>query len=265
MTTRVRISIGGGVFLVHALRRAPNFQHSAWGEALLLLSALVLVPMLLDLVGDARDDAVNGQLLRWARLGQLGAALSLVVGYGLRPGILATLVAIPWAIELLLLATIGARRILGQGRRPVFLGCRDAGLVYAAVGAAWMVADRLALRPLGFDPAIVLLTAVHFHYAGLLLPVLTGFALDAAKAKRGVGVIGLGVILGVPAVAVGITATQLRLDLPIEFAASWLMAGSGFAVAWLYVELAGQARWPTSTRILWLVAGLSLGAGMTLA
>jgi YndJ-like protein len=253
------------VFGVNTLRSVPDLRHGAWGEALLLFAALVLVPLLLDLLREPADDALNIRLLGEARRLQFGAALSLVLAYGLHPGLFAALAAFPWAGVLLLLAATGLRRVSRRGLGPLASLCRDAGLIYAAVGAAWLMADRLGWRPLGFDPAIVLLTAVHFHYAGLLLPVLTGRALKVSDPARRFSLIGAGTIAGVPAVAVGITATQLRLNPQIEVAATALMALGGFGVAALHVRLATQTRWPSGARALWLVAGLSLGAGMTLA
>lgn len=265
MKTVTRVWIGAGVFLVNTLCRVPSLQHGAWGEALLLFAALVLVPLLLDLLQDPADDAVNVGLLGEARRLQFGASLSLVLAYALPPGFFPALMAFPWAGVLLLLAATGLRRVSRRGPRSLASLCRDAGLIYAAVGAAWLLADRLGWRPLGFDPAIVLLTAVHFHYAGLLLPVLTGWALKVSGPAPRLSLVGAGVIAGVPAVAVGITSTQLRLNPLIEVAATALMALAGFGVAALHVRLATQTRWPPGTRMLWLAAGLSLGAGMALA
>lgn len=256
---------GSGVFLLNSVYRVPYLQHAAWAEALLLLAALVIVPLLLDMLPESVDDSATTRILEWARRLQFGAALSLVFAYSRPAGLVSTLAALPWAGVLLLLAATGARRILRRGPRPVAAGCSAAGLIYAAVGAAWLLADRLGLQPLGFDPAIVLLTAVHFHYAGLLLPVLTGRALAVSAPDSRGTLTGWGVIAGVPAVAVGITATQLRLALPLELMATALMALAGFGVAALHLGLAGQRRWPAGVRSLWWMAGLSLGAGMSLA
>ncbi|MEO7798037.1 MAG: YndJ family transporter [Opitutaceae bacterium] len=265
MKTRTQVLIGAGVFGAYALRAVPDLRHGAWGEALLLFAAGVLVPIVLDLLPDKRDDALTARWLTFVRRLQFAAVLSLLFAYLLPPGIFASLAAVPWACVLVILALVGGRRVLSRGLNPVSLLCRDLGLMYAAIGAVWLLSDRLGFRPLGFDPAIVLLTAVHFHYAGLLLPVLTGLALAAMEPKRLFSFIGLGVIAGVPAVAIGITATQLRLDPRIELGATLVMALSGLCVAMLYLRLAMQARWPAGARVLWLTAGLSLAAGMVLA
>ena len=50
----------------------------------------------------------------------------------------------------------------------------DAGALYLPVGGFWFLASRSGANPLGFGDIIVALTAVHFHYAGFVLPVLLG-------------------------------------------------------------------------------------------
>jgi len=260
-----RVLVGAAVFLVHTIFRVADLRQGVWGEALLLLAALVIVPLLFDLLEDSADDALGFKLLHAARWLQFGAALGLVVSYELSPGYLTAVAGLPWASVLLLLAATGGRRLMRRGFHPVALLCRDTGMLYAAVGAVWLLADRLGIRPLNFDSSIVLLTAVHFHYAGLVLPVLTGCALDALPRTRGLNVIGGAAVAGVPAVAIGITATQLRWDFRIELAATSLMASAGLAVGWLHLRMAARAGGPASARVLLGFAGLALGAGMVLA
>lgn len=251
--------------MVNVMTGVPYLRHAAWGEALLVFAALVVVPLLMDLLGDEFDDARTVVSLRVAEKLQFPAALALVLAYLVEPGVLAALCAVPWAGVLLLLAGAGLRRLIRRGWRSLPLLCREFGLIYAAVAAPWLLADRLGLRPLGFDSSIVLLTSVHFHYAGLLMPALTGFALEALRLPRVFNLIGVGVIAGVPAVAVGITSSQLALSRDIEMAAAMLMAASGLGVGALHLWLAMQTRWPMRARCLWVAAGCALAAGMALA
>lgn len=261
----VRAWLGAGVFLVDAVARVPSLQHGAWGESLLLFAALVIAPLLLPLLREPADDAWNRRCLGWAEQLQFAAALGLMLAYQRPPGAFAVLAALPWAGVLLLLALMGLRRVLRPEGRQLPIACGAAGLIYAAVGAAWLLADRWGARPLDFDPVIVSLTAVHFHYAGLLLPVLAGRALEVSGSVGRFRFVGWSAIAGVPAVAIGITATQLRGPRPIELGATVLMAAAGFGVAFLHVRLAIQSRWAPGVRLCWLAAGLCLGAGMTLA
>jgi hypothetical protein len=71
-------------------------------------------------------------------------------------------------------------------------------MLYLPIGGAWLVASRLGIQPLGFGDTIVLLTAVHFHFAGFAAPVLAGLAgRTVAAGTRSVerGVAGGGIVL----------------------------------------------------------------------
>src|SRR5262249_31700122 len=141
---------------------------------------------------------------------QLPAAMLLGGAFLLPQGFLAAALAVPWLALTGLIALIGLGRIWQHGHGPLHELCMDAGLVYVAVGGAWAVLDRLGTRPLGFESVIVLLTAIHFHYAGFVLPIVTGLAIREVGGRVAWGA-GVGVIVGVPVVAAGITATQLNL------------------------------------------------------
>lgn len=79
------------------------------------------------------------------------------------------------------LALDGLRRLIRTRLQSLHEFCFAIGEGYAFVGALWLMASRTGLRPVGFREPIVLLTAVHFHYAGLMAAVLAGLA---ASSKR---------------------------------------------------------------------------------
>jgi hypothetical protein len=127
-------------------------------------------------------------------------------------------------------------------------------------------ADRAGQRPRGFDGATVALTAVHFHFAGLLLPLLAGLTVRAFPESRLATRAAVGVVLGVPAVAIGITTTQFGWGPAFEGAAGCGLALAGMAVAVLHVRLGTEPSTGSPVkRGLFLVAGASLFFGMTLA
>jgi hypothetical protein len=136
--------------------------------------------------------------------------------------------------------------------------------VYVAVGGLWAVVDRWGWRPLEFEAVIVLLTAIHFHYAGFLLPVVTGLAMRRGGGRLA-GLAGVSVVAGVPLVALGITATQLHFSPLWECASAWWLAGAAMLTAWLHLRLTAQRGTPPVVRLLWLTAALSLAVGMVLA
>jgi hypothetical protein len=59
--------------------------------------------------------------------------------------------------------------------------CLHAALVYWPVGCLWLVISRAGVNPLGFSDDIVLLTAVHFHYAGFAALTMLGMTGRFAK------------------------------------------------------------------------------------
>jgi hypothetical protein len=257
--------IGAAVWMLSATWQVADLRSIAWSSALLTFAALVLVPLVLDLAGETDEVGNPRRLLDWARLLHMPAAVLLTVGCRLEPGAVAAGLALPWVALTGLLALAGVARIARRGLAPLWKFCRDAGLAMIAVGGAWTLADRLALHPLGFGPEIVQLTAVHFHYAGLVLPVITACVLREFPRSRVASFAGWGVLAGVPLVALGITSAQLGGGTVGEMVAAMVLAPSAMIVAVLQLRLALTGGWPRQAQALWVVAGMSLLFGMTLA
>jgi hypothetical protein len=237
-----------------------------WAEAMLLLASLVIVPLGLGLVvsSDFRDRSWPWRMA--VRL-QFPAALALMGSVTQPAGVVAVLLAVPWLATTGLVALHGLWR-LWRGSHATSEVCLDAGLLYLAVGGTWTVIARTGMQPLGFPDLIILLTAVHFYYAGFALLVLTGLvarALGGPTARAAC----LGVMMGVPLVAVGITDAQLAPDiLPprlLELIASLIMAASSILVGLLQLRLAARAGKAAPARALMATSGLSLLAPMALA
>ena len=244
----------------------PHPRDDTWAQALLAFAALVLVPLVLDLVPERNESQQSVRCLRWAHALQFPAAALLALACGLRPGATAAVLALPWLGVTALLAAAGLNRAWRHGpARPLDRLSIDAALIFAAIGGLWTVADRGGFAPLRFSPAIVALTAVHFHYAGLLLPIFTGRLLRRMPESRFVARVAVGVLLGVPAVAVGIVTNQVGWGPALETAAGTGLAFAGAIVGILHVRLATEASLPARARALLAIAGGSLFFGMTLA
>lgn len=136
---------------------------------------------------------------------------------------------------------------------------------YLCIGAFWGAADRLAWQPLEFAPVIVLLTAVHFHYAGFCLSWMSSAILRQHTGSKYLRSLAPLAIIGVPLTAVGITGSQLHWSPLTEVITVVLMIVGGVAVALLYLQFAFSAAATPVTSSLWILAGLSLLAGMVLA
>jgi hypothetical protein len=266
MTATIKAWIGALAWLAFVFAHVRDWRAEVWTHALLLFAVLVLVPLALELFADETEAPETARLFAWVRSAQLPAAFLLVISCWLAPGPMAAITAIPWAAVTGLLATIGVWRVRNAGLKRSLDGlCRDAALIFAAVGGAWTLADRGGFRPLNFDPTIVALTAVHFHYAGLLLPLFAGLVQRELWFSRFPARAAVGVILGVPAVAIGITANQLKWGTSLETATGVGLALAAMAVAILHVRIALEAKRALAPRLLLGVAGASLFFGMFLA
>jgi hypothetical protein len=134
----------------------------------------------------------------------------------------------------------------------------DGGLVLVSVGGAWALAACAGLSPLGFSATIVRLTAAHFHYAGFVLPVLAGLAVRRVD-RPYTRWIPIAILLGVPLVAAGITASPV-----LEVVGAIVTAVAAAAVAVVQLSLAAGARTRTATLLL-AGSGLALLWGVSLA
>jgi hypothetical protein len=266
MTAATKAWIGVAAWAAFVVVRVPDLRAETWAHALLLFAALVLVPLALELFEDPSQAEAPRGFLNLARRVQLPAALLLAVACWLQPGKAAAALALPWVVMTLLLAVAGILRAKREGLRRSLDGlCADSALIFSVIGGAWTLADRVGYSPLRFDRAIVALTAVHFHYAGLLLPLFAGLVQRELWFWRFASRAAVGVVLGVPAVAVGITTTQLGWGTSVEAAAGLGLSLAGMAVAILHVRIALETKRDTATRVLLAIAGASLFFGMVLA
>lgn len=226
---------------------------------LLLVGAFAAVPWTLRLV--ERGTVLGAGRFGFARRCCFPAAAALAASQAFAPGALAAALAVPWLLLTLLVALLGMLRAAERGGGPAAELTIDFGLCYLAVGGAWTFASRAGIEPLGFSEPWVLLTAVHFHFAGLVLPVVTG-----RLARHLPGPLGttnaITVALGVPLVAIGITAAKAGhpdVDLALALV---LVAGAALTVVQLgRVAVRTEQR---AERILAATAGLALALGMTL-
>ncbi len=267
MKNSTKAVIGAVAWLAFALAARTAPTEYAWTHVLLAFAALVLVPLALDLVVEKRDTGRIGRAMTWAQRAQMPAAACLALACGMKAGLWALLVAIPWAVVTALLAVVGIGRMLRDAwSRPLERLSADVGLGYLAIGGMWLLIDRAGLKPLGFDPSIVVLTAAHFHFAGFLLPLFAGRIArempDSRFAARGV----VGTVLGVPAVAMGITMTQLGWTPAFEAAAGCGLALAGISVGILHVRWAMDADdSPMPSRVLLGISGAAVFFAMLLA
>lgn len=132
---------------------------------------------------------------------------------------------------------------------------------FLAVGATFGLVDRLGIQPMGFSGTIVMLTAVHFHWAGFGL-----LAVAAGLADRGprLGPLALGLMAGIPLTAAGFMLGSSA----VSAVGAAVTGGSGIGIGLALLldrSVAGARRWGTALAGLALLVGMPLGIAWSVA
>lgn len=261
-------SAAAGAFLWLALLFVPSSDPFDLRiiKALFLLGVLVIVPLGLSLVATPDRRGRHSLFYRLSLVTQPVGALMAVCSYFFEQGITAALFACAWTVVTILIALYGLVRFLPRGAVRAEEVAIDAGLIYVAVGGGWFVLSRVGAQPLGFGDTIVLLTAIHFHYAGFAAPVLVGMT-GRALSERDTGaksllrIICVAVILGTPLVAAGITFSPL-----VALAGACLLAlGLLMLAALVVVRVIPSLRASRGTEVLLLISSVASSLAMVLA
>jgi hypothetical protein len=178
---------------------------------LLALAVLVITPIALILVAAPNRTGSYPKLYTSAVVLQPPAALLVAVAIFQEPGIIAALLVLPWLLFTGVTAAHGLVRLVST-LPPIEELAIDIGLIYVAIGGAWLFLSRAGFSIPGFREPIITLTAIHFHYTSLAALIMTGltgrFLLHhESPGKRGYSLAALGVIIGPALVAMGITSS----------------------------------------------------------
>jgi YndJ-like protein len=230
----------------------PGMMQHEWAECILLLAALVLLQILPGI-----DDLRTKWLV-------FGAAVALAFSFALEDLLWSPALALPWLAVTVWQFSEGVQFWFRHGNKP-WAVAQASGRIFMVVGGLWTLSDRLGWQPLGFSKEIVLLTGVHFHFAGLFFPMLTG--LIAQKWPHRLTDLACWlVVISVPMTAIGITLAQIQWSYLFETLAAATVAVAGWLTAIRYFQVANVAAdLPLSTRILWNILAFSLLFTMTLA
>jgi YndJ-like protein len=177
------------VLLLAVLR--PDLSASLLG-----FGALVIAPLTIRL-GVAPDrTGAYPKPLRLAMLLQAPSAIALMVGLSMA-GSGAGWLAVPWSAVSALVGLSGLRRILERGLRFIEETAVDVGCLFLSVSGVWAVLAAAGGRILGFDRGTIELAAVHFLYAGFVLPVI-GCLVRRSRPSRLSLLALIGSLVGVP-------------------------------------------------------------------
>lgn len=258
-------ALGAALWLGLAWAPLPLDVMTGTITRLLMMGPLVMVPLALALVATPAADGSHVWMYRAAVATQPVAAIIAMAALYQPQGALAALLVVPWLGVTGLLALFGLWRVANHRLARIEEVCLDSALIYIPVGGVWMIASRLGFDLMGFDQVIVLLTAVHFHYAGFTAPLIVGLAgravPDERKTLRTIYWLGaLAVIAGPPLIAIGITVSPLLEVICAVLLAVGLLVVSGVMMLGVGPGLKHPIAWA-----LLSVSALSLVVTMALA
>jgi hypothetical protein len=202
--------------------------------------------------------------IRLAGYIQLPAALCAAASFWLPQGTRATILALPWLGVGCLLGFQGLMSLIRGEFRTWGTGCAIVSFLYLPIGCAWLVASRLGLSPMGFQEPIVLLTAVHFHFAGFGAPLLAAAAGMATEKKsfalrRIFKVFAAGVLAGP-----GLLAAGFVIGPHFKLAMALVVAGSEVGLALFFLANVGRLR-PRLAQVFVAFSAASVLFAMVLA
>jgi len=198
--------VGGASWLILLAGVLRGFFRLSIFDLLFLLAPWVMAPLGLNLVAAQADRLAQMNVLVVRYLLFPAAALA-TASFFLKDGRAAGALVCPWLIVASAVALDGLERFIRTRLQSFPEFCFALGEGYAFVGALWLAASRTGMQLFGFREPIVLLTAIHFHYAGLMAAILAGLAASSMRtplalrtalscAVAGPGLLGLAFLIG---------------------------------------------------------------------
>jgi YndJ-like protein len=258
-------AIAGGVIWI-GLAGASRMQWVRLNaiELLFLLAPLVVVPLGLGLFFQLTGETQIELSIRIARRLQLLAALCAIASFWFPQGIMAAILALPWFAIGCIVGLEGLMTLIRGEFGKLDTACRIMSSLYLLVGCVWLAASRLGLSPMGFQEPIVLLTAVHFHFAGFAAPLLAlaaGLPVEkkSAALQRIFRAVAAGVLAGPGLLAVGFV-----IGPGLKLAMALLVACSEVGLS-LFFLVSVQAVRPRLAQLFIAISAVSVLVAMALA
>jgi len=259
---RLVVLLDAAVWLALALGCWIGWFQLTVIELLFLLAPWIVVPLATSLIPSLDgSEPLTGQqpALKWIIL---AAAASTTFSFFMRVGMRAATFAGAWLLVCALFTLQGLRRLWRYRAHSFSQFCFAIGEAYLLVGGTWLVASRLGLQPVGFQEPIVLLTAVHFHFAGFLSAVLAGLTYERLRETRWSKPLGAalaGLVLGP-----GLLSVAFLVGPKVKLAAVVLIVVGQFGLATGMIRVAAGTANPIARTLLLLSSGCVV-SGMALA
>jgi len=259
-----KISALGGVvvWLITLLLTTSDSEQTELIHKVVFWAVLVIVPLGLSVV--APDERRESALYKLVVLVQPVAALLTIASFFFEKGVLSAVLASAWLVLNVLIALLGLLRLTSRRFHRIEELSIAAGLLYLPVAGAWLVVYRLGIQPFGYGEMIILLTAVHFHFAGFATPIIAGMSGRVLAGRnyphRVLTAVVLAIVAAMPLVAAGITFSPW-----IGFVGALLLTTGVVLLAVLTVGWVRPAINSVAWRILLLIGAIASCVALVLA
>jgi hypothetical protein len=261
LTQIAKGSAAGGVvvWLITLLLTTSDSEQTELIHKVVFWAVLVVVPLGLSVVEQS-----GSSLYKLVVFAQPVAALLTVASFFFAKGVLSATLSSAWLILNALIALLGLLRLTSRSFHRIEELSIVAGLLYLPVAGAWLVIYRLGIQPFDYGEIIILLTAVHFHFAGFATPIIAGMSgrvLASRTYPRRVFVVSVfALVAAMPLVAAGITFSPWIGFLGALLLTAGLLLLAVLTVGWVTASITSRA-W----RALLLIGAISSCAAMVLA
>ena len=255
---------GAAVWIGLAAASQSHWMRIGVIELLFLLGPLNVVPLGIALGAQFIAGKGSAIPLRLVGLVQFPAAVCAAASLSLPQGKAAAIVALPWIALGCFIGVYGVVSMIRGGFSTLKTACLTMSCLYLPVGCAWLLASRLGLTPMGFQEPIVLLTAVHFHFAVFAAPLLemagtTAVENRSAATRKLFRVVAIGVLAGP-----GLLAAGFVIGPAFKLAMACLVACSEIGLSLFFLAGIRTLR-PRLAQVLVAASAASVLFAMTLA
>jgi hypothetical protein len=232
---------------------------------IVFFAVLVVVPLGLALVPPPSDKSFSFWLYNVAVVLRSYAAALTVISFFFEKGALAAALVCGTLIAYIMIALYAVTRLIARGGPyPLPELSIDAGLLYLPVAGVWLVVYRLGEQPFGYGETIILLTVVHFHFAGFAAPIIAGMngrVLASTEFPQRIYAFAVfGIIAAMPLVAAGITLSPVVGLIGTLLLSIALLLLAVLTIGWIRPVIERR-----SNKILLVLAALSSCSAMVLA
>ena len=255
---------GAVAWLLLLLTRTSDSPETELIHKIVFFAVLVIVPLGLSLV-TVGEQKISASLYRAAVVAQPVAAVITIASFFIEKGLLSASLSAVWLVVSAIVALLGLSRFTARGLYPLHESSIDAGLLYLPVAGGWLIIYRLGVQPFDYGETIILLTVVHFHFAGFAAPIVAGLTgkllATVERLPRGIyAFVVFAIVAAMPLVAAGITFS------PWAGLAGTLLLSSGLVtLAAITITRVVPAISSLSARLLLSIAALSSCTAMVLA